>query len=290
MGGEDAAELGRRLALEGDPEAQYHLGWTLEGGRGESADLIRALALYDEAAELGHEMAAPKFEQIMEAQGVSEALRLVFGDEDFERDLAMMPHLPDGLSVRLQRSDRWGMGQNFYRHSGADLRKKIEDRDPLSMRLLAMSYMDQVLPAPEPLIGYRYIRRAAALGDVGAQAIMGAWCLGGEGPEPKNLSEAKRWLLSSAEGQSDYGYPMGLLWKLALEDPSVLSLEEGLKWLIKGAANSDPEAECLYGEALADGSHVRQDLGAALKYLKRAAQKGHPKAMTKLASLRENRL
>ena len=51
---EDAIAKLQRAALAGDSDAQYHLAYLYENGLGVTKDEVKALELYQQAADLGH--------------------------------------------------------------------------------------------------------------------------------------------------------------------------------------------------------------------------------------------
>ncbi len=65
---EDKIAQLQREAQEGDPDAQYNLAYLYENGQGVPKDEVRALELYQQAADQGHSAAQANLNEMSETK------------------------------------------------------------------------------------------------------------------------------------------------------------------------------------------------------------------------------
>ena len=128
-----------------------------------------------------------------------------------------------------------------------------------------------------------WLRRAAEGGHIAAARTLGRILLLGKGM-PKDVAEATQWLrLAAANG--DEGARADLV-RLALRNELDQVERRAVVGMLQDAANaSDVQAQYSLGLCLAQGDGAGRDDQAALAWLRRSAEGGHPPARKMLAGL-----
>lgn len=144
--------------------------------------------------------------------------------------------------------------------------------------------------------------KAAEMGDAQAQTNLGAMFQDGLGVE-RNYDEAMRWYLMAAlvghvQAEKNLGdlymemevpekcrdsntgaVSLGCLWIRNPDDPNEI---EALKWYLRAAEHGHPGAMTNLGRMFANGYGVKKNCGAAKKWLTKAAAAGNQPAMENL--------
>lgn len=123
---------------------------------------------------------------------------------------------------------------------------------------------------------------AADAGEMSAQALLGTLYVMGEGV-PQDDARAARYLLAAAE-QNEPG-SQGLLAGMYLSGRGGGSLEEGYRWLKRGAEGGDLESMRNYGLLLVQGNGYPKDMPLGASFVRRAAVQGDAKAQMLLGDL-----
>ena len=156
-------------------------------------------------------------------------------------------------------------------------------------------------------LGVEHVRRAADKGHADAQYKLGFAYDWGYGVE-KDLEEAAKWYHKAAEqGHADAHYALGLAYYngYGVEQDYMKAAEWFRKAADKGHGESEYDLELAYQEAAkqgnvdaqyelgvmhSNGNFVEKDLEEAVKWFRKAADKGHKKAEEELDSIMEAKI
>jgi len=264
-------------------EAQYQLGSMLEHGRGvDEPDAKAAFNWYRQAAKAGH-AGAQLHMAVMYAQGsgvkksLEHALDWAFkaaasdnteaksyvqqllnrinvkasaGDPAAQFVLARIYERGQGLHADINKAEQWLRQSAASGNAGAQFHLA---------ELLLHRNSPQLLPETADL----YLK-AARQGHMQAAAKIGAMYAIGQGIK-QNRAEAVSWLEKAASsGQSPAQSNLGIL--LASEHQD----KQAVAWLNKAAQSGQADAQNNLAVMLALGRGIKQDMHAALKWLKKA--------------------
>lgn len=140
----------------------------------------------------------------------------------------------------------------------------------------SMYYRGQGVPRNVP-VALRWVRRAAELGNVEAQAALGSLYFFGDDQVPANDREAQRWFRMAAEqGHPEAQVGLGNMYFLGrgvVQDEAAAA-----KWFRAAADQGVPQAQGLLGTMYFFGQGVPRDYVQAYKWLHLAAQQGFQEA------------
>ena len=259
----DAIIETRRLAEQGDADAQYNLGYRYVTGIGVPQDRAEAVRWLRLAADQGHTQAEDFLGRMppMGSQRVT--------------DNVAETELPATLPPATGQSPRSG---NPFRVPS--LLTDAEQGDADSQFKLGVMY-DNGLGVPEnDAEAVRWFRLAAEQGNIEAQFILGRMYTNGDGV-PQDTAEAARWHRLAAEnGYVDAQTILGFRYSLGLGVPK--DFAEAARWFQLAAEQRDAEAQYNLGVMYENGEGVPQDDAEAARWLRLAAEQGHPEAQLNL--------
>lgn len=253
---------------QGHPASTYRVAVCYEMGAGTKKDAARAIQFYRKAAAAGDPLAMHKY-----------ALMLLYGH------LGMKRNIKEGISW-LKRAS--AVATIDCPHSIMDLARLFEK--------------DSGCPMIIPDEGYslELYRKAAKLGHAPAQYRLGTCHEFGLLNCPMEPQTALKWYAKAA----DQGFAEAELalshWYLtgipapALKDQEHLeehivikpSETEAFEWARRAAEQGLPKAEYTLGYYYEEGIGVESDLGAALMWYRRAAEKKYHRALKRLTELK----
>ena len=271
----EALRLLKRAADQGYVAAEESLGILYSAGIGmPRPNPEEALAWYRKAAQHGSIDAATNIATMYAtADGVP---------RDMDVAITWFRQAADagGATAQYNLALIYGRGDGVPRDDQEfmDWLVKAADQDVIPA-LLDLAY--QYLHPPEgskpdiPAATQRY-RRAAELGDSGAQAMLGDIFSGGT-LVPANYAEAVKWYRMAADqGQRDGEF--GLAARYVLGQGVEADQAEALRWFKAAADQGHADAQYDIGRMYETGTGAASELSLAVHYYQLAAQQGVVKA------------
>lgn len=165
-----------------------------------------------------------------------------------------------------------------------DLKEKAKSGDNISQYKLAVTYIEGKKIQKNVTEGCKWLEASAKAGNLNAQVLLGDQYSKGEGV-PKNYEAAKSWYNKASQGKHpDAMYKMGLLMIYAKRSPE--SIAEGEAFIRESANNGNLNAQYELALIYLRGSeNFSLDGEEALRWLTKAADKGHILAINKLGYL-----
>jgi TPR repeat protein len=286
----EAAKWYRKAADQGNITAQIRLGIRYMGG---NSPMYAAGVPRDEAEGL-------KWWRKAAAQGDAEAKNLL-GSHYISKDLAEAMRWYRKAAEQGNTTGQTSLGNcyatgkdcfdgpkeaaRYFREAAAQSKTSSQDRSGLSFEEAAKWY-----------------RKAAEQGDATGQYMLGLCCYYGLG-QPKNLMESTKWYRKAADNH--HPTAMILLAECYAKGLGVsLNSAEAIKWWGKAAKQSggddektlnclieswgivtkgeNSKAETFVGDCYANGNGVSKDYSEAIKWYRKAAERGYPDAQGKL--------
>lgn len=173
---------------------------------------------------------------------------------------------------------REGIGGPVEAEAGRDWLKRAADAG----NSLGQAQYGFSIWSDQPEQALAYLVPAADAGELSAQGLLGTLYVMGEGV-PQDDAKAARYLLSAAE-QNEPG-SQGLLGGMYLAGRGGGSMEDGYRWLKRGAEGGDLESMRNYGLLLVQGNGYPKDMPLGASFVRRAAVQGDAKAQTLLGDL-----
>lgn len=299
----DASHL-RQRAAEGDRDAMFKLGLMYATGRGVNEDDAEAIRWYEEAARAGHAAAMNNLAG-HHARGEGVARSETKAVEWLTRAAdAGHPRAKSALAARMLHGA--GVPKDEVRsHQLAS--EAAESGDSAAMLLVARAYTLGRGTERNETLAARWIARAAKTGDARAMASYGAILAEGRGVAP-DAKEAFYWHRAGALA-GDATAMANLALAYLDGDGVAIDRAEGHRWLLAAAEAGDSIAMVALGDmhagrlpkwtahsfASADPNEPRVqnatstvspctiDHAKAVEWYTRAAEAGHPGALTSLA-------
>ena len=268
----------KKVADEGDADAQYNLGVCYKYGKGVEKDETEAIKWIRKAAEQGYAMAqcnlgvCYKDGTGVEMNG-TEAVK--WYRKAAEQGYAM-------AQCNLGRCYEYGKGVKKDETEAVKwYRKAAEQGYAKAQYLLGMLYKYGVKKDETEAV--RWFHKAAKQGDMNAQFHLGLCKASGTGVE-KDESEAVKWFRKAAEqddadAQCDLGacYYNGT----GVEKDET----EAMKWFRKAAEQGVADAQRNLGICYEYGKGVEKNISEAVKWYRKAAEQGNANAKEKLTDM-----
>ncbi len=279
---ERAIQLWRPLADEGDPAAQYTLGWMYESGQGVSQNFQQAAYWYEKSAVQG-DVAAQYVLATMYDKGTGvvinpqEAVKWFLkaanqGDAIAQFQLGV--HFQKGLGVEQSDSESllWFQKAAKQGHLTAQIN-------------LGKIYQSGKGTKQDYRLAIQWYERAATQGDALAQFHLARMHEYGRG-SPQDYQLAKSLYLKSA---NNYYAPSA--YKLAefyeLGKGGDINFEKALKWYKQAASKGNHAAQFKLGLMYQNGTGVVQNIHTAIEWYNSAAQQNHAQAFYQLGVIYE---
>ena len=259
----DAIIETRRLAEQGDADAQYNLGYRYVTGIGVPQDRAEAVRWLRLAADQGHTQ-AEDFLGRMPPMGSQRATDNVAETE-----------LPATLPPATGQSPRSG---NPFRVPS--LRTDAEQGDADAQFNLGVMYDSGRGVLKDQAEAVRWYRLAAEQGHADAQFNLGAMYANGVGV-PRDDAEAVRWYrLSADQGNADAQFNLGVSYSNGegvLKDDA-----EAVRWYRLSADQGNADAQYNLGLRYANGEGVLKDDAEAVRWYRLSADQGNASAQNNL--------
>ena len=265
----DAIMETRRLAEQGDADAQYNLGYRYVTGIGVPQDRAEAVRWLRLAADQGHTQ-AEDFLGRMPPMGSQRATDNVAETE-----------LPATLPPATGQSPRSG---NPFRVPS--FRTDAEQGDADAQFNLGVRYTNGLGVPQDEAEAVRWYQLAAEQGHVDAQWILGVIYANGEGV-PQDEAEAVRWYrLAAEQGNATAQINLGFHYAFGLGVPQ--DEAEGVRWYRLSADQGNANAQFNLGVRYANGLGVPQDEAEAGRWYRLAADQGDASAQFNLGAMYAN--
>lgn len=238
----------KKAAQQGDPDAQYRLGYLYEDGDGVAENSAEAVKWYREAA----------------AQG----------NADAQFRLGLMYEDGNGVAKKAEKADKW-------------IRRAAEQGHAEAQYWLGHMYQYQDGLFRNSAEAVKWYRMAAEQGYIPAQRELGfMYSFGqhfGQGMMEDN-AEAAKWYSKAAEQGDSYAQKrLGDMY--ATGEGVTRDSAEAVKWFCKAAEQGNAEAQKSLGVAYANGEGVAKDDVEAVKWYRMAAAQGNADAQKALDAL-----
>ena len=166
------------------------------------------------------------------------------------------------------------------------VRKRAEAGDPAAQRNLGFRYSRGVDVEKDEKKAFEWTKKAAEQGDAKAMFNLANAYANGDGVE-KDKEKAVKWYRRAANAfhvLAEKGEKLDLrslcnVGSVLLVDESLQAQDVGMQFLEIAARCGDAEAMRLYGEQLAIGKAVDEDINEALLWLRRAYKRGDKQAL-----------
>ncbi|CAE8641548.1 unnamed protein product [Polarella glacialis] len=255
------------IATLGDPDALYNkAGDYWRGRNGRAPDLLKAIQLFKQSAEAGHDFAQTSFylacrdsAQEAEAAALRKKVRGVIRSRSPKKSGKEVKAIVEQFSVSDLRKALSEAGE-------ADPTGPGTEGNPASALILrAMRNCSSISAA-------YFLNQAAAAGQARAQKILGDALLRGEHIE-KDKIWASRWMRMAAESLEVEGaYTFGeMLWHGA---GVAKDRQEAVRWFKRSAKAGWPRAQRRIGKLFLKGTLVPKDAKKGKLWLSRAARAG----------------
>jgi TPR repeat protein len=276
----------RERASRGDAMAQYELGRRFDGGAGVDEDDIEAMKWYLSSAKLGvpeaqlQVGAAYDLGWLKSKEGKQEALKWYQlaanqGLVEAQVHTANLYLDGDGIQKNEEEAEKWfrlaaesGDAESAFKIAEITAAKAKADKSTTGL--------DEVI---------KWTRKAAELGHGEAQLQMGYAALRHDVPNvPHDLGAAANWWKKAAENGNTNAKNF-ISENFHRSQPSGPYMDqEKVMLYIKATELDDMDAAWRLGRAYADGSSpFKQSNSEAVKWLSKAAEKGHVVAQCNLA-------
>ena len=297
----------------GDAEAIFELAKKYYYGDGVPEDKVKAVKLYQKAAELGNAKAQNNlsvcfYNGVGLPEDKSEAVKwwtkaAEQGDVDAQFYLGLCYMKGDGISQDKIEAVKWwtkaaeqgdadaqrNLGHCYENGEGVakDIdeavkwyRKAAEQGDARAQLMLGNCYYDGKGVTKDMDEAVKWWRKAADQGYVQAQYNLGICYWKGDGIS-QDKDEAVKWYLKAAEqGDAVSQLFLGLIYEHGLGDE--IDLEEAAKWYRKAADQGVDEAQFRLGNFYLNGKGVKKDYIEAVKWFRKAAEQGNASAQNNL--------
>ncbi len=314
---EDLPSLEAKAAA-GDPEAQTTLALALHGATLLKRDDVEALRLLRKAADQGF-VAAQESLGIFSEIGIGrekpapvEALEwykkaVQQGSLDAATNMALMyedgngiPKDPPQAMFWFRRAAEGGEGTAQYNLALIYARGKEVPQDfKESLRWLTAAADQDVLPAALDLAAFylhppdgtaadvhraiRYYEKAASLGSVAAESMLGDIFTNGVEGKP-DYEQAVNWYRKAA-GHGNPDAQFGLAMRYALGQGVPLDLEQSFRLFLAAADQGEPRAQYDLATMYEEGKGAPADPARAAHYFQLAAERGMSQAQFRLGRL-----
>lgn len=275
-----AIELARPLALNGDGDALYLMGFAYENGQGVEASREKALENYRKGADKNHADSVYRLAALLLSSGQGDQAQE--GREILEKKAVTDPTIAGRilgeafLMGRLTPEPAPETAVKWWQ-------KSANAGDILSMVLLGRLYDGQFgqTPLADKKLAYDYFLQAANKNDASAMVAIGIRLVKGEGVT-KDEKKGIEWLNKAIEAGNHAGW-------LALGDYEAgikKNPKAALEYFTKGADAG--HSECMLRAAayyMEGGETVKKSTARATELLEEAAKAGNAQAHMVLATL-----
>ena len=266
------------LAEQGDTNAQYHLGWMYEYGKGVEQNDEEAATWYRKAAQQRHTEAQYNLGVMYQygsgvEQNNEEAVKW-FQKAAEQGHAAAQYNL--GFSYRYGN----GVGQDNAEAVKWFCKASEQGYDEAQAELGVMyQYGNGVEQNNEKAV--KWYQKAAERGYAEAQFSLGEiLCKHGMGAS-QDYGEAVKWFRKAAEqGYDEAQFSLG---EMYAEDEG--NYEEAATWYRKAAEQGHPDAQNNLGALYEEGLNVERENEEAVKWYRKAAEQGHPNAQFHLGQM-----
>jgi TPR repeat protein len=274
------AEALQRASQAGLASGTFLLGVLFDEGRpGLESDPVRAIQLYEQAAEQGLADAQVRLgTALIEGRGIEQDH---LAGESWLRRAA---HAGDARAAALV-GDLYAKGGSLppnYTEAAHWYRRAAEAGDVAAARALASLYLTGAGTPKNSEEAARWLGRAAEAGDAAARTDLANLVARGGG-KPEDRDQVLRWFADDAiAGDLVASFNVAMCFAkgigLGRDD------QKAADWVHR-AAEGLPEAQYVYGRMLAEGRGVMADLAAARTWFARAADAGFSDGEVALAEM-----
>lgn len=281
-----AVQIWQSLATQGDPAAQYTIGWMYESGQGVTKDFKKAIYWYQKAAMQGNP-AAQYVAATMYAKGAgieqddSQALHYFLlaakqGDAISQYQAGNYYLKAIGTKQDIKQSIYWYQQSAEQGHVNAQISLGKLYQDPPDNNLgVKQDYKKSI---------YWY-QQAANQKNVTAQYELAMIYEKGLG-EKQNYSKAIQLYTKSANsGYSPSAYQLGRLLELGQGSPSNFS--QALIWFRQAALQGNTDAQYRLGYLSQMGKGTTKNIQVAIEWYTQASRRDHAQAYYQLAQIYE---
>jgi TPR repeat protein len=273
-----AVSLWRKSAEQGDPAAQYALGWMYESGQGVAIDIKQATYWYKEAASQNNVAAQYVLASIYDKGTGAERAVIWYlkaanqGNAESQFQLAL--HYQDGNGT--PQNDR----QSFIWFS-----KAAQQRHLSAQLHLANLYQSGKGVKQDYHAAIKWYKKASSQGNASATFHLAQLYEFGRGVLQDNQRAHSLYLASAAKNFAPSAYKAGEFYEKG--KAGKIDLEQAIKWYQSAANKGDSAAQDKLAKLYQDGTGIEQNIRMAINWYKRAAIKNHHQAYYHLGLIYE---
>ncbi|WP_354624386.1 tetratricopeptide repeat protein [Psychromonas sp. MME2] len=278
-----AHDLWLHLAVNGDPAAQYAIGWLYESGQGVEKNLQQAIQWYTKAAEQNHVAAQYILATMYDnGQGVdvnpSEAVKWYLKaaqQGDAIAQYQMGDHFKKGNGVK-QNDD-----ESFLWFSKAAAQGHLN-----AQISLGTIYQNGRVVQQDYQLAIEWYDKAATQGNALAQYLLAQMHEYGRGV-PQNYQQAKTLYLKSSENNyAPSAYKIAEFYEQGKGE--AVDLKNAITWYTRAAAKGSAAAQFKLGQIYQNATINKQNMNTALTWYNSAAAQNHAQSLYQLGVIYEH--
>ncbi|ABM02945.1 Sel1 domain and tetratricopeptide repeat-containing protein [Psychromonas ingrahamii 37] len=273
----------RKLAKQGDPAAQYALGWMYESGQGVLIDIKQAANWYKKSAIQNNVAAQYVLASIYDNS--TEAIANPESAVVWYLKAANQGHVDSQFQLGLHYQDGNGALQNDLQ-SFLWFSKAAAQRHLSAQLHLGKIYQSGKGVKQDYQAAIKWYKEASSQGSANATFYLAQLYELGRGVVQDNQRAHSLYLASAAKHFAPAAYKSGEFYENG--KAGKIDLKEAIKWYESAANKGDSAAQYKLAKLYQGGSGVEQNIRLAINWYKQAAIKNHPQAYHHLGLIYEN--
>jgi len=270
-------------AQTGDVGAQSALGLLLFEGKHTAADLSRALTWFTRAANRGDVFAQAWLGDVLATgQGVPKDPA---ASDAWYRLAADQGHVGALLAITAKAPEP-GQDPEVDADLCAKWTKCAEIGDPLAQRMIG-DFLVRGVRCPQDLPnGAKWLRKAAANGNVASKRILAKLLVNGQIPQEHPNEAMDMMHQAAAAGDGEASYSLGVCYSKGMAGLAA-DKKASLLWYRRAANQNHASAQVALGDLLLESAKSPEALSEARTWYSAAARAGNPKASLTLGQMHE---
>ena len=265
-----AFQIFKPLAEQGNPPAQYFIGWMYENGQGVAQDYKSAIKWYSHASEQGYTPAQRNLSSMYaNGKGVTQ-------DPNIAGKLMRLASMSEDLNIGSQYNIGWMYGSNpngDYATAYRIWNNLAERGDAYGQYQIARMYMFGQGVVQDIITAVKWYSLAAEQGNIEAQISLGKIYTYEQGIPRDNKTAIKWYSLAAEQGNSEAQYYLGEMYEKGegvAKDPNA-----AIKWYSLAAEQGRESAIFSLALKYHKGDGVLQDYKKAAQLYSLSAEKGN---------------
>lgn len=278
-----AVSLWKNLAEQGDPDAQYALGWMYESGQGVAINLNQAIHWYKQAASQDYVTA-----QYVLASMYDKGTGVAANPETavaWYLKAANQANIESQFQLGLHYQDGNGALQND-RQSFIWFGKAAEQGHLAAQLYLGKIYQTGKGVKQDYYAAVKWYEKASSQGNTSAMYHLAELYEFGHGVVQDNQRAQSLYLASAAKNFAPSAYKAGEFYENG--KAGTVDFEQALKWYKSAANKGNKSAGYKLAVLYQNGKGVERNIRIAIEWYKQAAMQNHAQAYYHLGLIYEN--